>query len=1209
MQNKVEELQKKITLLEQSENNLLAMINNREESFWSIDSDYKFVIINEFFVNTYFTAYHIRLKPGMNALEILDKELIAFWKSKYDAALKGEKIIFEFSENIAGEEHFYEVTLAPVYFGKKTEGVSALSREITNQKKNEEALEESENRYRSIVENSHEGIGLINHEGKFTYVNDKMPLMVDYPKEEIIGAHFTKFLAEESVNLVSTRFKERQEGKHLESFYEIIIRKKNGEKAIIDFSAAVIKDGDNQPVTVVHLYDITERKKAEKELRKLITAVEQNASIIVLTDTDGIIEYVNPSFEQITGYTKEEAQGKKSDILKSGVLPDDIFEELWSKITSGKTWKGEFLNKKKNGELYWESASVSPVFDEKGNLINYLKVAEDITRQKRNEEALRESEERYRSLFHNSSVVMLLIDPSNGNIRDANKSACLFYGYTHSEIISMKIFDINTLTEEQIKIEMQRAKRAERNYFLFEHRMANGSVKPVEVYSGKIAMDGKPMLYSIVHDITEQKRNEKALRESEEKFHKAFVTSPDSININRLEDGMYVEINNGFTDIMGYQPEEIIGKSSLELNIWVNPEDREKLVKGLKENGVVNNLEAKFCSKTGEIKDGLMSAALITFNNESYILSITRDITERKRNEHVQKILYDIANAVFTTDDVSALIGIIRDELGTLIDTTNFFVAMYNAEEDTFTLPFFKDEHDYFTSFPAEKTITRYVVETGKSLFANLDDLKKLEKAGKIERHGSDSLIWLGVPLKIGGKVTGAMVTQSYTDENAFNESDKMLLEIISGQIALAIHRKNAEHELQDLNEELAAQNEEYFALNEELTESMERIRSMNVDLVQAKEKAEESNRLKTAFLHNISHEIRTPMNGIFGFSELLKKPNLTGEQQQEYIDVILKSGKRMLNTLNALMDISMIESGQVKLNITETNINQQVEVLFDLFKNEAKQKGLNLNLQPALPKEPLLVHTDGTKVYGILMNLVKNAIKYTHAGFIEIGFEQRGKVIEFCVKDSGIGIPKDRQQAIFERFVQADIEDTRVYEGSGLGLSISKAYVEMLGGKIWVESEEGVGSQFYFTILYKPAKKEEPLKEKTPNTELGNIKNKLKVLIVEDEETSDTYLTIIIKEYCREILHAVNGEEAINLCRSNPDLDLVFMDIKMPVMGGYEATRKIREFNKEVIIIAQTAFAFPDDDKKAIEAGCNDYISKPIKAHVLRELMIKYSK
>ena len=236
-------------------------------------------------------------------------------------------------------------------------------------------------------------------------------------------------------------------------------------------------------------------------------------------------------------------------------------------------------------------------------------------------------------------------------------------------------------------------------------------------------------------------------------------------------------------------------------------------------------------------------------------------------------------------------------------------------------------------------------------------------------------------------------------------------------------------------------------------------------ELLKAKEQAEESDRLKSAFLANMSHEIRTPMNGILGFAELLKEPGLTGKEQQDYIRIIEKSGARMLNIINDIVDISKIEAGLMKLEIQDSNVNEQIQDIYTFFKPEVEAKGMILSFHTPLPTIEAILKTDREKVYAILTNLVKNAIKYSNTGIIEIGYNKRDSDLEFYVKDTGIGIPNDRHGAIFERFIQADIPGEWAQQGAGLGLSITKAYVEMLGGKIRVASQVGAVSYTHLTL------------------------------------------------------------------------------------------------------------------------------------------------
>jgi len=359
-----------------------------------------------------------------------------------------------------------------------------------------------------------------------------------------------------------------------------------------------------------------------------------------------------------------------------------------------------------------------------------------------------------------------------------------------------------------------------------------------------------------------------------------------------------------------------------------------------------------------------------------------------------------------------------------------------------------------------------------------------------------------------------------------------------------------------------------------------------------------------------MSHEIRTPMNGILGFTELLREPDLTGMEKQEYISIIEKSVERLLTIIKDILSISKIESGMMDISISDTNVNEQIEHVYTLFKPKAEQKKLQISFKNLLPAKEAIIKTDSEKIYTILTNLVNNAIKFTSSGSIEIGYNKKGKYLEFFVKDSGLGIHKEKTEFIFERFRQGSESLTRSFEGAGLGLSISKAYVEMLGGKIWIESVPGKGSIFYFTIPY--ISDGRGIIDSEHFSMLDAIANKiksLKILIAEDDEISLMFLTLAVKKICREVLKARTGVEAVNTCRDNPDIDLILMDNKMPVMFGIEATRQIRQFNNEVIIIAQTAFGHSGERAKAIEAGCNDYISKPILKDELFTLIQKYFK
>jgi PAS domain S-box-containing protein len=381
-------------------------------------------------------------------------------------------------------------------------------------------------------------------------------------------------------------------------------------------------------------------------------------------------------------------------------------------------------------------------------------------------------------------------------------------------------------------------------------------------------------------------------------------------------------------------------------------------------------------------------------------------------------------------------------------------------------------------------------------------------------------------------------------------------------------------------------------------------IKQTEQELKKAKEKAEESDKLKSAFMANMSHEIRTPMNGILGFADLLRSPNLSGESQKMYIDAINSSGRRMLDIINDLVDISRIEAGLIELKKESANISDLLSELALFFMPEAEKKNIDLRLNNELGKEPFIIETDKTKVAQIITNLLKNSLKFTEKdGFVELGCKIKDEYsLLFYVKDNGRGIRKEIQNKIFERFRQGD--NSGEHEGVGLGLAISKAYVELLGGKMKIESEPGRGSVFSFTLPYMKAS----YQVNTQDVKQTNSIPMIRVLVVEDDELNFVLLKELLSGIGISCLHARNGLEAITMVKKRSDIRLVLMDLKLPVMDGIEATREIKKIRPDIPIIAQSAYAGLAEIQLSYEAGCVDYITKPIDTRSFIEKISYYS-
>lgn len=370
-------------------------------------------------------------------------------------------------------------------------------------------------------------------------------------------------------------------------------------------------------------------------------------------------------------------------------------------------------------------------------------------------------------------------------------------------------------------------------------------------------------------------------------------------------------------------------------------------------------------------------------------------------------------------------------------------------------------------------------------------------------------------------------------------------------------------------------------------------------ELLVAKQQAEESDKLKTAFLQNMSHEIRTPLNSICGFSEMIQ--GITQDEQiKSFSNIVLSSSNQLLSIVNDILTISAIETGQEELNLTEVDICDLINHLEKVFVRQIADKEVVVVAHVPSSHRNTIIKADKTKLRQVLSNLLSNAIKFTSSGSIEFGFVEEGEELTFFVKDTGIGIDKSKFSLIFSRFAQADETIQSVFGGTGLGLSISKGFVELMGGRIWLESEIGKGTDFYFTIPYVPVVKEKG--EGLGLTHENRSNQNMSILVAEDEEFNFFFLKELLTMWGFNVMHARNGQETVDMCKSNSNIGLVLMDIRMPVMNGYDAAKEIRALNPSILIVAQTAYALVHERIKYGDAF-DDYITKPIPKEKLAEL------
>lgn len=415
------------------------------------------------------------------------------------------------------------------------------------------------------------------------------------------------------------------------------------------------------------------------------------------------------------------------------------------------------------------------------------------------------------------------------------------------------------------------------------------------------------------------------------------------------------------------------------------------------------------------------------------------------------------------------------------------------------------------------------------------------------------------------------------------------------------------EQELEKQNMEYEALNREYLKLNAELKESISQISAINAELIVAKGKAEESDNLKTAFLENMSHEIRTPLNGILGFAEFLKDPDLDKDQIESYIGIIDASSKQLLTIINDILDISKIKADQITIKNEDVNITELLEQLYEQNKEQAELKKLRFTLNPRNLDKNIVTVTDNAKLQQVFSNLINNAIKFTSTGSVEFGLELQDHALSFYVKDSGIGIAPEDQDLIFKPFSKVENSAARKYGGNGLGLAISKALVEKLGGTISLSSTISQGATFTFSIPLIGEKGANPVQRTKVESHIVENRLGATVLIAEDEVYNYYYIEELLKTMKIKTLHAWNGAEAVEMVKTNKEISMVLMDIKMPEMDGLTATRLIKQIKPKLPVVAQTAYESREDRDKAMDSGVDYYMTKPISRVLFMEVMNQF--
>src|SRR6056297_592846 len=857
--------------------------------------------------------------------------------------------------------------------------------------------------------------------------------------------------------------------------------------------------------------------------------------------------------EQTYKFPLERIQQNIPDREKVNTALKQLIEKSQANDLEQEAIEYEIYREDNNKRIYVQSIAM-PVKDKKGNLVKIRGTIQHITRTKKMEQAIRENELKFRTIFEAAPIGILHYNPE-GVITACNEKFVDIIGSSQEVLCGLNIYKLPN--KKLVKTIDESLKKGSAKYEDWYTSITGKKTTYVRILFKGITDHNDQIIagMGLVEDITDRWKAEQKLKENTQKLKTAQ-------KIGRIGSWQFdlvsnkVEASKQAYEIYGLKPgQKLTIQRTQEIPL---PQYRTKLNKALEELlAGKSNYELEF--KIKRPIDGKIAHiySIAEFNKEkNLVIGTIQDITELKKTQET--------------------LNKREKEYRLLVENQNDLIVKVNAAGE---FEFVSDSYCKLFDKSREQLLGGSFMplvheDDQASTNQAMKNLYKPPYKCVLEQRAMTKYGWRWLEWK----------------DNAITDKDGNVTSIV-GTGRDITERKLAETKVAEKNRELS--------------ETLHHIQEINIELEVAKEKAEQSDRLKTVFLGNLSHEIRTPMNGILGFANLLKSENLTASKQKKYLNVIQKSGRRMLALIDDLIDISRIEAGQMEIKDRKINLNELMDDIYVFFKPDAERKKLYFTHKKDLDNTEAIIKTDGEKLEQVITNLLKNALKFTREGQINFGYKRVKDVIKFWVRDTGPGIPSSHLKTIFDRFRQVEDTPFREEEGSGLGLAISKAFVEAMGGEIWVDSQVNEGATFYFTLPYIPT---EQTQRTAQNEDNIDIDQKVKILIAEDDETSKMYLQELLETDKAELIFAKNGTEVIDKFQ-HETIDMILMDIKMPVMNGLDATRHIREMDPHIPIIAQTAYASGSSRQEALRAGCTDFISKPIESNKLKRMIRQYIK
>lgn len=1009
---------------------------------------------------------------------------------------------------------------------------------------------------------------------------------------------------------------------------------------------------------IVSIIDITQRRQAEQELRKLSRAVEQSGSTIVITDISGIIEYVNPKFTQITGYSYAEAIGQNPSMLKSGFTADEEYKKLWETIKSGREWHGELLNKKKDGTLYWESVTISPILNDRKEITHYVGVKEDITERKQSEIEIRRHIAELEAVYENGLSVGRLLEP--GDIGDRVIETFARYLPWHhvtirlrkegSDDLELVSFNLPTLKEnERSEAEQHFVARinkvgqglsgwviqtgmplrtgnvhAHPQYIDTHAGIQSGLYMPLKVgervigvisveseapnafteqderllatlaNQTAIAFENARLYEAMQKELLERRRVEDALRVSETHY-RALADSITDILFELDQDLRYTHWNKASETLTGIPASQVIGKSLEEIQGTTEEQAR---IKEIYED-VVKSHHPRIFETTILLGGEKRFFEVNAYPSTRGVSVVAKDVTDRKRTETIMQKRFELMEfsakhslkelMLRTVDEVSELTG----------STIGFFNFM---EEDQLNLG---------VQTWSTNALRLFQVSPDDGPHRSLDHAGVWAEAVRQRRpliHNNYESLGKRKGLPRGH----VPIIRQIVIPIIRNERIMAVLGIANKSQDYTSHDLEIAARLADYAWDVTERKQMEVALQLERNQLVERVEERTADLSRANSNLARALRVKDEFLANMSHELRTPLNAILGLSESLGE-QIAGplnEKQQKYISTISESGHHLLSLINDILDLAKIEAGQITLDINKVDIHSVCQASLRMIKQLAHKKNQEVSLQ--LDPGMGLVWADERRLKQMIVNLLGNAVKFTPENGnlgVEVHGDEEANQITITVWDNGIGIKQEDLTRLFQPFVQLDSGLAREAPGTGLGLALVAQMARLHGGSVNAHSEPGKGSRFTIVLPWEPALAMDPASRMRITGKFRAIqfdeKNKPTILLVEDTKE----VVMMLKDYLElagyKVFTAPDGIDGIVQAR-HVRPDLILMDVQMPHMDGFETTRKLRSDPnfRYTPIIALTALAMPHDRQRCLDAGMDEYISKPVNLKALVKII-----